>query len=182
MHVFSAADKVGRGFRFDVLRELPNLQRYARRLSRSDFDAQDLVHDTLVRAYEKRASFRAEHNMRIWLLSILNNIFIDAVRARAAEAQCLVRLGELNEEHLAPALYHRVRLCQVRQAFFRLPEDQRAALHLVAIARLTCAEAAAALDIPIDTLMSRIARARETLRAAEGGARRQNLRIVGGLG
>src|SRR5215469_1872010 len=176
MHVISAPDKVGRGFRFDVLQELPSLQRYARTLSQSDFDAQDLVHDTLVRAYEKRASFRTENDMRVWLLSILHNIFIDGVRARAAEAQRLVRLGEQNEEHLAPAQDHRVRFFQVRQALLQLPEDQRAALHLVAIEGLTYGEAAAALDIPIGTLMSRIARARETLRAVEGGARRQNLR------
>src|SRR5215469_15018347 len=137
MYVMSAPDKVGRGLRFDVLRELPSLQRYARTLSGNDFDAEDLVHDTLVRAYERRASFRTGHDMRVWLLSILHGVFIDGVRARAAEVQRLVRLGELNEEHLAPAQDHRVRFFQVRQAFLQLPEDQRAALHLVAIEGLT---------------------------------------------
>src|SRR6266576_1948146 len=57
---------------------------YARSLTRSEIDAEDLVHDALVRAYEKRASFRAGHNMRVWLMSIMHNVFIDGTRARRA--------------------------------------------------------------------------------------------------
>jgi DNA-directed RNA polymerase specialized sigma24 family protein len=76
----------------------------------------------------------------------------------------------------------------VRCAFMRLPEEQRAALHLVAIEGLTFAEAASALDIPAGTLMSRLARARATLRAIEDGPVEKKsdgttsryLRIVGG--
>ena len=57
---------------FDVLGQLPGLRRYARSLTRNDIDAEDLVHDALVRAYENRASFRAGHNLRVWLMSILH--------------------------------------------------------------------------------------------------------------
>jgi predicted RNA polymerase sigma factor len=60
-----------------------------------------------------------------------------------------------------------VRLCQVRQAFIELPDEQRAALHLVAIEGLTYTEAAVTLGIPVGTLMSRIARARAALRTIE---------------
>ena len=60
-----------------------------------------------------------------------------------------------------------MRPCQVRQAFIALPKGQRPALHLVAIEGLTYVEAAAAVGVPVETLMSRIARARDWLRAIE---------------
>jgi RNA polymerase sigma factor (sigma-70 family) len=173
--------------RFDVI-GLTALRRYARSLTRSDVDAEDLVHDTLVRAYEKRASFQKGRELRTWLLSILHNVFIDGRRSRQAESRRIERATELQEPFLAPIQYHQLRLSQVRCAFMELPEEQRAALHLVAIEGLTFAEAASALDIPAGTLMSRLARARATLRAIEDGPGEKMsdgttpryLRIVGG--
>jgi len=175
-------DGIDREFQFDVLGELSGLRRYARALTRNDIDAEDLVHDALVRAYEKRSSFRAGHELQVWLLSILHNVFVDGARARGAEARRLARAGELVERQLAPAQDHYVRLHQVRQAFIELPAEQRAALHLVAIEGLSYAEAAAALGIPVGTLMSRIARARAALRAVEEVEPRKGsyLRVVGG--
>lgn len=168
--------------RFDVLGQIGALQRYARTLTRDANDAEDLVHDALVRAYERRSSFRAGGNMRAWLLSIVHNTFIDSVRGRMSEATRIVESGRLAETNLAPAQEHSVRLAQVREAFLCLPEEQRAAIHLVAIEGLSYQEAAVALDIPLGTLMSRIGRARAALRAMEDGAagRGSHLRIVGG--
>ncbi len=73
-----------------------------------------------------------------------------------------------------------VRLGQVRDAFFRLAEEQRAALHLVAIEGMAYRDAADALGIPVGTLMSRIGRARAALRALEEDGPRARLSIVGG--
>jgi RNA polymerase sigma factor (sigma-70 family) len=122
--MMDAQDRIAREFRFDVLGQLPGLRRYARSLTRSDIDAEDLVHDALVRAYEKRASFRAGHNMRVWLMSIMHNVFVDGTRARRAEAQRLAQVGELVEQQLVPG--QDLRPCQVRQAFIELPDEQRA--------------------------------------------------------
>ena len=174
--------------RFDVIGQITALRRYARSLTRGDVDAEDLVHDALVRAYERRASFQNGRELRTWLLSILHNVFIDGRRSRQAESRRIERATELQEPFLAPVQYHQLRLAQVRCAFMRLPEEQRAALHLVAIEGLTFAEAASALDIPAGTLMSRLARARATLRAIEDGPVEKKsdgttsryLRIVGG--
>jgi RNA polymerase sigma factor (sigma-70 family) len=174
--------------KFNVLGELPSLRRYARTLTRSDIDAEDLVHDALVRAYEKRGSFRAGADLRVWLLSIMHNIFIDGTRARGVEAQRLKRAGELVDQELPPAQDHHVRLCQIRQAFIELPDEQRAALYLIAIEGLSYSEAAVAQGIPVGTLMSRLARARNALRAVEEAdpaesadpAKRRHLRLVGG--
>src|SRR3546814_10684938 len=83
----------------------------------------------------------------------------------------------------------KVRRAQIRVAFFALPDEQRAALHLVAIEGLPDREAAETLGVPIGTLMSRLGRAREALRAfeqgGEAGAGRapsfsRKLRLVGG--
>lgn len=162
---------------FDVPAQLSAMRRYARALTRSEHDAEDLVQDALVRAYEKRGSFEPAsrdkgRGLRVWLLSMLHNVFIDRRRSRAAEERRVVQAMELTEDSAAPIQELHVRLSQVREAFLDLPEEQRAALHLVAIEGLGYAEAAATLGIPQGTLMSRLSRARATLRALEDGARK----------
>jgi RNA polymerase sigma-70 factor, ECF subfamily len=179
------------GSSFDVTGQLPALRRYGLSLTRNAADAEDLVHDALLRAYEKRASFSQDRNLRAWLLSILHNCFVDGVRRKRSESAKLLRAGDLAQDVEPPAQDHAMRLQQVRQLFMMLPDEQRAALHLVAIEGLTYQEAAAALGIPIGTLMSRLGRGRATLRAMEDGEaaatapdgetpRGSHLKIVGG--
>ncbi len=167
---------------FDVLGQLGALRRYARSLTRDGADAEDLVQDALLRAYERRASFRRGGNLRAWLLSILHNAFIDGKRSRRAEAIRMERAGYLAETSVDAPQEHSLRLTQLREAFLELGEEQRAALHLVAIEGLSYQEAADALGIPIGTLMSRIGRARAALRELEetAPAKVRHLRIVGG--
>ncbi|MCB4769871.1 sigma-70 family RNA polymerase sigma factor [Ancylobacter sp. Lp-2] len=172
---------------FDVLGQLAALRRYARALTRDEADAEDLVQDALLRAYENRAGFDPERGdaaqgLRGWLFAVLHNVFVDRRRARRAEAERERRLAEIAPVSGEPAQEHHMRLAQIRDAFMGLPEEQRAALHLVAIEGLGYAEAAAALGIPQGTLMSRLSRARGALRAIEDGgvATRPQLKIVGG--
>lgn len=166
--------------RFDVPGQLASLRRYARSLTRRGGDAEDLVQEALLRAYERRASFRPDGNLRAWLLSILHNAFVDGLRGRRAETARLDRAAVLAETATEAPQDHAVRLSQIRDAFLDLPEEQRAALHLVAIEGLSYREASEALAIPLGTLMSRIGRARAALRALEEGDARPQLRIVGG--
>lgn len=167
--------------RFDIVGQLGALRRYARSLVRDGAEAEDLVHDALVRAYERRATFRRDGNLRAWLLSILHNGFVDRMRSRRAEVARAERAAELAPAGVEAPQDHAVRLAQVREAFLDLPEEQRAALHLVAIEGLTYQEAADALGVPVGTVMSRIGRARAALRAIEGSdGGRPSLRIVGG--
>lgn len=169
--------------RFDVIGQLGSLRRYARSLARNEHDAEDLVHDALVRAYEKQGSFKPGSNLRAWLFSVLHNTFIDGFRSSAAEARRNAQSASTAETVQQPAQEHSVRLGQIRQAFLTLPEEQRSALHLVAVEGLAYEEAAKILGIPIGTLMSRISRARASLRAIEGeepSAKTGQLRIVGG--
>ncbi|CDX15001.1 RNA polymerase, sigma-24 subunit, ECF subfamily [Mesorhizobium sp. ORS 3324] len=169
--------------RFDIVGQLGSLRRYARSLTRDSADAEDLVHDALLRAYERRATFRAGSNPRAWLLAIVHNIFIDRIRSRRSETARIEQAGYLADHSVPASQDHSVRLSQVRAAFLALPEEQRSALHLVAIEGLSYAEAAEVSGVPLGTLMSRIGRARAALREMEEGAplkARNQIRIVGG--
>lgn len=150
---------------FDIIGQLATLRRYARSLVRNGVEAEDLVQDALVRAYERRATFRSGASLRNWLLSILHNTHVDRLRAsRARRSDAMEALDELSAV-LPAGQEDAVHLADVRRAFLALPEEQRAALHLVAVEELSYQEAAEALKIPVGTLMSRISRARARLRA-----------------
>ncbi|MER8436925.1 sigma-70 family RNA polymerase sigma factor [Mesorhizobium sp. M1312] len=169
--------------RFDIIGQLGSLRRYARSLTRDSAEAEDLVHDALVRAYERRGTFRSGGNLRAWLLSIVHNAFIDGLRSRKSEAARVEQAGYLVDASVQAPQEHSVRLAQVREAFFKLPDEQRSALHLVAIEGLTYSQAAEASGVPLGTLMSRIGRARATLREMEDklpARAKSHLKIVGG--
>jgi len=169
--------------RFDIVGQLGSLRRYARSLTRDSTAAEDLVHDALVRAYERRATFRAGGNLRAWLLSIVHNAFIDGVRSRRSEAARVEQAGYLADTTTPAPQDHAVRLAEVRAGFLSLPEEQRSALHLVAIEGLSYAQAAEVAGVPLGTLMSRIGRARAALREMEDaapGRGRNHLRVVRG--
>jgi RNA polymerase sigma factor (sigma-70 family) len=156
-----------RSSRFDVPGQLAALRRYALALTRDEGDAEDLVQDALVRAYDRRSTFDERRDLKSWLLSIVHNAFIDGVRSRRAERVRMTAAGELADGRSEPAQEHAVRLAQVRASFAALPHEQRAALHLVAVEGLSYADAAAVLGVPAGTLMSRVGRARDALRQIE---------------
>lgn len=171
-------DRNGRPF--DVIEQLGALRRYARSLARNSSDAEDLVHDALVKAYERRSTFRSGGNLRNWLLSIVHNTHVDRLRSTLASRR-RQDAAALEAEPTYPATQeHAVRLRQVREAFLELPEEQREALHLVAVEDLSYQEAAEVLGVPVGTLMSRVSRARARLRAfEENPGQPHHLRLVG---
>jgi RNA polymerase sigma-70 factor (ECF subfamily) len=153
--------------RFDVTGHLPALRRYARALTRDETEAEDLVHDAIVRAFEGRATFETGGNLKSWLFSVLHNAFVSGVRSRNARRARHDRASEIAETQYPPEQEPRLRLAQIRSAFLTLPAEQREALHLVAIEGMAYGEAAGVLGVPIGTLMSRLGRARAALRAFE---------------
>ena len=157
--------------RHDIVELLVPLRRYARSLTRDTLRADDLVHDTLVRALESQATLRPNTNLRTWMMTVLHNVFIDDQRRKRVEARHADVLVQMSEEVAPPAQEGQVRLAQIREAFLTLPEEQRAALHLVTLEGMAYADAAAVLGIPIGTLMSRLGRGRAALRAFEEGER-----------
>jgi len=170
-----------KGPHIDVVSHLGALRRYARSLVRDESQAEDLVHDALVQAYRGRETFKSGGNLRGWLLSIVHNVFVDGLRARRAETARIEEAGYLAETAEHAPQEHAARLTQVQNAFFALPDEQRAVLHLVAIEGLSYREAADSLGIPIGTVISRLSRARSALREMEEASPRPaRLRIVGG--
>jgi RNA polymerase sigma-70 factor (ECF subfamily) len=164
--------------------ELVALKRYALSLTRHHSEADDLVHDTLLRAYERRSTFDETRSVRAWLFAIMHNLFIDAKRRRRAETAYQRDRATAFERHGEATQESAVRVSQLTRAFAKLSDDQRAVLHLVVVEGLSYLEVGEALDIPVGTVMSRLARARAALRAFEEGepmmAQVATLRIVGG--
>ncbi|MEO8242900.1 MAG: sigma-70 family RNA polymerase sigma factor [bacterium] len=169
---------------FDIRLHLDALRRYARVLTRADQEADDLVQGALLRAYERRAGFREGGDLRVWLMSVLLNHFIDMTRSRRASEAREQAWAGLGPGFAAPEGEHAVRLAQLQRAVLALPADQREALHLMAVEGLSVAEAAAVLEIPAGTVMSRVGRARMALRLFEDGAavahRTPSLKLVRG--
>jgi RNA polymerase sigma-70 factor (ECF subfamily) len=175
--------------RIEVLELLNPLRRYARSLTRSDSHAEDLVHDAIVRAYERQDSFRPGSSVKTWLFSILHNLFVDEWRRKNAEARRVDEVAESLRGAIAADQESVLRLKQILGRFLTLPDQQRAALHLVAVEGLSYQEAAASLGIPMGTLMSRLSRARAAIRSfdegreampAAGDGKPPLLRVVGG--
>ncbi|WP_449394549.1 sigma-70 family RNA polymerase sigma factor [Devosia riboflavina] len=155
--------------KLEVMNELPALRRYALSLTRHPTDAEDLVHDALVRAMERSVTYNPSGNLRGWLMSIVHNLHIDRVRSGKSAAARDRDFAAQTAESRPPNQLDSVRLIQVRRAFDTLPDEQREAMHLVTIEGLSYEEAAAVLGVPAGTVMSRISRGREALRRWESG-------------
>jgi RNA polymerase sigma-70 factor (ECF subfamily) len=144
---------------------VPSLRRYAVGLLRSRDEADDLVHDCLVRALDKLYTRREELEVRPWLFTILHNLFVSQARRRGSRPQA----ESLDESHEAA---HSQRASQedglqwrdLLRDLDRLPDEQRAVVLLVSVEDLSYAETAAVLGVPLGTVMSRLARGRERLR------------------
>jgi RNA polymerase sigma-70 factor (ECF subfamily) len=147
---------------------LPRLRRFARALTRQREDADDLVQQAVERALRHADQWAPGTRLDSWLYRIMKNAWIDEVRARGRRGEVL--LPEEAGEHVGvtPMDSHADAMA-VQQAMARLNEDQRLVVALVLVEGLPYKEAAAVLDIPIGTLTSRLARAREALQALLGG-------------
>jgi len=158
---------------------IPALRRYASSLLRSRQDADDLVHDCLVRALERLHTRREDVQIRVWLFAIMHNLFISQVR-RAQVRRRVEPLGEHTELEagLRASQEDRLHWRDLVRALNSLPEEQRSVVLLVTVEDLSYAEVAHALGIPIGTVMSRLARGRERLRQLVGNEARPALRRV----
>jgi RNA polymerase sigma-70 factor (ECF subfamily) len=152
----------------DLVAAIPRLRRYARVLSGDATRADDLVQDTLARAWEKRRLWQAGTDLRAWLFTVMHNVFVNQ-RALARRDARNVSIdaddaGEVWQIAVRPNQQLRVEIAEVLASIGRLPVEQREVLLLAAVEELKYEEIAAALDVPIGTVMSRLSRAREKLR------------------
>jgi len=156
----------------DLVAALPRLRRYARVLTGDVSRADDLVQDTLARAWEKRRLWQAGTDLRAWLFTVMHNVHINqlALARRDAANVSLDAEGESAAWHtpVRGNQFERVELMEVVQQMGRLPAEQREVLLLAAVEELRYEEIAAVLEIPIGTVMSRLSRARDKLKRLIG--------------
>lgn len=141
---------------------IPRLRRYARALVGDRASADDLVQDTLERAWTKLHLYRRGTDLRAWLFTVMHNVHVNRVRAARATDPLEDEMPELAQRAAqGDALLVR----DLDRAIARLPAEQRAVLLLVTLEEMSYEDVARTLGIPIGTVMSRLSRAREKLRS-----------------
>jgi RNA polymerase sigma-70 factor (ECF subfamily) len=153
-----------------ISREIPHLRRYARALARDKDEADDLVQDCLERAIRKRHQWRRRGSIRSWLFRTLYRTFINGLPRRNRERSQVQVDGVYDGFHERlrepPRQEDHLEWQDMAAALSRLPDQQRAAILLVALEGMSYDEAADILSVPVGTVRSRLSRARETLRTA----------------
>jgi RNA polymerase sigma-70 factor (ECF subfamily) len=160
-----------------ILAEETRLRRVATRLTRCAADADDLVQDTLMRAFRARRRFQPGTSIRAWTTTILRRVFLtDTLRAKRRRLETDTDAGEplertpgatsprsrdatLSQEALSERLED-----PVKRALDRVPDVYRTPFLMSIVESLTCAEIALRLGVPDGTVMSRIHRARESMK------------------
>src|SRR5260370_15849249 len=142
---------------------VPRLTRYARALTRDLVDADDLVQESLTRAFAKVDLWQNGTDLRAWLFTILQHQHINHIRRAAREGNA-VELSERDRPPLEPNQAKHLELGDLERAINKLSDVQRTAILLVGVEEMEYEEAAALLNLPIETIRSRVSRGRATLR------------------
>ena len=156
----------------ELVAAIPRLRRYARVLTGDAVRADDLVQDTLARAWEKRHLWREGSDLRAWLFTIMHNVHVNQIAMARREASNVSLDDDAGSVSWQPPVranqLERVELMEIVEQMRRLPGDQREVLMLAAVEEMRYEDIASVLAIPIGTVMSRLSRAREKLRRLLG--------------
>lgn len=156
-------------FKQELSRVIPHLRAFGRSLSGNRDLADDLVQETLLKAWAARTRFQAGTNMRAWTFIILRNLFLSQMRRARFKGEW----DDITASRVlaAPAgQEHHVELADMQRALMHLPQPQREALILVGAGGFAYEEAAEICGCAVGTIKSRVARGRVALEAllAEG--------------
>jgi RNA polymerase sigma factor (sigma-70 family) len=143
---------------------LPRLRRFARSLAGNSADADDLVQDTVERALRNLHKWQPDTKLESWMFRIAQNLWIDRMRARKMRATEPLENDAASLDG-AREVEAKLTFADTERALRKLPEEQRVVVALVLIEGLAYREAAEILNVPIGTVTSRLARAREALAA-----------------
>jgi RNA polymerase sigma factor (sigma-70 family) len=150
---------------------IPRLRRYASALARHPVRADDLVQDTLERAWSRRRQWQRGTDLRAWVFAILHNLFVSDMRRFAARGYDADPLdadahADMSTERGGDAGV----MLDIERALAALAPEQRAVVLLVGLEDLGYREAAEVLGVPIGTVMSRLSRGRARLRELMEGS------------
>jgi len=145
--------------------EIPRMRRYARSLTGTADEADDLVQETLTRALGKLDLWQPGTNMRAWLFTIMHNMHISAKRKQQRRPQAS---WDISPENPGPPQVGNqldsLSMSEVQNAFEQLTRDHREVLYLIVIEGMSYEQTAEVLDCAIGTVRSRLSRARDCLR------------------
>ncbi len=150
-----------------IIAAIPALRAFGRSLTGNADRADDLVQETMVKAWRCQDSYQPGTNIRAWLHTILRNEFYTQIRKRRREVE------DANGQHarmvaVAGAQEDHLNIADMRIALAQLPEDQREAIILVGASGFSYQEAAVICGVAVGTVKSRVSRAREKLAAILG--------------
>jgi RNA polymerase sigma-70 factor, ECF subfamily len=149
-------------FKRDLLATLPSLRAFAVSLSGRHDKADDLVQDTVMKAWAKQDSFQLGTNIKAWLFTILRNEFYSQMRKKGREVQDSE--GAFTERlSVHPSQYGILDMADFKKALDTLPPDQREAIVLIGASGFSYEEAAEICDCAVGTMKSRVSRARTRL-------------------
>ena len=150
-----------------ILVEIPRLRRYARAMLGDRAAADDLVQDTLERAWIRFGQWRSGSNLRAWLFSIMHNLRVDQLRQQKLSTHSIDEI-EI-EVPTRPTQTDALEVNDLESALGQIPDEQREVLMLIALEEMSYAEISTLLNIPVGTVMSRLSRGREKLRVILDG-------------
>jgi RNA polymerase sigma-70 factor (ECF subfamily) len=148
-------------FETRILALLPQLRRYARSLTRADTESEDLLQDCVEKALRSRSQWHGT-NFKAWVYRIMTNLHLNAHRYRARHPS--VALEETDIASLSGTTGDLLEQRRLMQSLAGLAPEFRAVLMLVVVEGHSYQEVADMIDIPLGTVMSRLSRARATLR------------------
>lgn len=166
--------------RIDLLIEehIPRLRRYARALTGDGCRADDLVQDTLERAWGRLSLWRRGSDIRAWLFTIMHNLYVNEVRSSQTRGYAVELDDEALQVSVRATQEDGLALRDLTAALKQLPAEQREVLLLAGLEQMPYKEIANVLNIPAGTVMSRLARGRERLRELMAGQAAPALRLV----
>ena len=169
------AEGAGAGLNAKIAAELPRLRRHAIALLYDRADAEDLVQDCIETALTKQHTLQDSARLRSWLFSILNNLFLMRLRTKARQGRVLAIDNFADSLAASVSPEDRDTAADLARAMGALSAEHRQVLLLINVEGMSYDEVATALNIPIGTVMSRLARARQRLRSLLEG---HDLRVV----
>ena len=144
---------------------LAHLRRYARALTGDRTRADDLVQDTLERAWIKFHLWKPALAIRPWLFAVMHNVFVNHVKTWARHPQASLSDDDMAQLIVRPNQSDMIEVDDLSRCLAQLPVEQREVLLLVSLEDMNYAQVAQVLSIPVGTVTSRLARARARLRA-----------------
>lgn len=158
----SQQDEDREAFKKDLLKTLPSLRAFAISLVRTSDRADDLVQETIVKAWSKQESFRPGTNIKAWLFTILRNEFYSQIRRSGREVQDVNNVFS-NNMSVHPPQYGSLDLKDFKKALDSLPVDQKEAIILIGASGFSYEDAAQICGCAVGTIKSRVSRARTKL-------------------